>query len=373
MKKYHKKIALLFLMTIVLNLSEFLGDYFFGDRDGDIASLGISQFINYVQLISFALIGIILFRKERVFFIYLLALYFVIDFLILGNAISNLRSKSEGEIFRDPRPYIGFTGKSDTLGHGKEGFLGPPLKDAKNNDFTIAFFGGSTGYNGNPTIATLIKNNLTKKNYNNGRVFISNFSVVSSNHNQHLHMLIENLMPNKVDLVIFYGGANEIIQPTFYDSRAGYPYNYFYIHDVPKWKKILIENSFIFSKFQHKITNQYKNSDIVYTKPWKESIVSNYFDTLSKAKMLVNSLKSNIIERPVFLAFYQPHQVPKKATGMHGILKERSTKINYLFDVSDAYDDLDSPFIDIVHVEQEPKEVMAKRISELIIKSFVLK
>ncbi len=373
MKRYYKNIALLLLMIIVLNISEFLGDYFFGDQDGDIDSLGVSKLINYVQLIFFVIIGITLFRKERELFIYLLSLYFVIDFLILGNAISNLRNKSEGEIFREPKPYIGFTGKSDTLGHNKEGFLGPPLKDAKNNDFKIAFFGGSTGYNGNPTIADLIKNYLIKSNFNNGRVFISNFSVVSSNHNQHLHMLIENLMPNKVDLIIFYGGANEIIQPAFYDSRAGYPYNYFYIHDVPKWKKILIENSFIFSKFQHRITNQYKNSDTVYTKPWKESIVSNYFVTLSKAKMIVNSLQSNIIERPVFLAFYQPHQVPKKATDMHAVLKERSTKINYLFDVSDTYDDLDDPYIDIVHVGQGPKEVMAKRISDLIFESFDLK
>ena len=76
-----------------------------------------------------------------------------------------------------------------------------------------SFFGGSTGYNGNPPISDLIENlnNIIKvKTYN--------FSSVSSNHNQHLHRLLKysNL---KFDLIIFYGGFNETIQ-TY--SRPGF-------------------------------------------------------------------------------------------------------------------------------------------------------
>ena len=154
---------------------------------------------------------------------------------------------------------MGFTGKPNKgespHKHNEFGFLGPELNQAKSDDFTIAFFGGSTGYRGNPNLPIMIEENLIKNNFNKGNVFISNFSAESSNHNQHLHMLIEFVLTSKVDLVIFYGGWNETVAQAAYDPRPGYPINFFYIHDEPHWKKFLIENSKIFGSLQHKIVS----------------------------------------------------------------------------------------------------------------------
>ena len=368
-----KQIITLFFLFISLPFFEFGLDYFFGDQDGKIVRFGISKIINIFQFLIVIIITIILYKIKTFYcIIFILISSFIIDFKIINRILYD----DQEYIHRHPHPYVGFTGEPNKgespHKHNQFGFLGPELNQAKSDDFTIAFFGGSTGYRGNPNLPIMIEENLIKNNFNKGNVFISNFSAESSNHNQHLHMLIEFVLKSKVDLVIFYGGWNETVAQAAYDPRPGYPINFFYIHDEPHWKKILIENSRLFGMLQHKIVNKKKFNEIVYSEKWNRDIVNNYFETLNKARLVVNILEPNIKERTDFFALYQPFDLSKTEEIMpiHAIIKDKSKSLSWLYDINDILLEIENSYIDAIHVEKHAREIIAEVISELIIKSY---
>ena len=368
-----KQIITLFFLFISLPFFEFGLDYFFGDQDGKIVRFGISKIINIFQFLIVIIITIILYKIKTFYcIIFILISSFIIDFKIINRILYD----DQEYIHRHPHPYVGFTGEPNKgespHKHNQFGFLGPELNQAKSDDFTIAFFGGSTGYRGNPNLPIMIEENLKQNNFNKGKVFISNFSAESSNHNQHLHMLIEFVLTSKVDLVIFYGGWNETVAQAAYDPRPGYPINFFYIHDEPHWKKFLIENSRFFGMLQHKIVNKKKFKEIVYSEKWNRDIVDNYFETLNKARLIVNVLEPNIEKRSDFIAFYQPFDLSKTEQIMpiHTRIKAKSKSLYWLYDINDILLNVNNSYLDAIHIEKHAREVIAEVISKLIIKAY---
>ena len=368
-----KQIITLFFLFISLPFFEFGLDYFFGDQDGKIVRFGISKIINIFQFLIVIIISIILYKIKTFYcIIFILISSFIIDFKIINRILYD----DQEYIHRHPHPYVGFTGEPNKgespHKHNQFGFLGPELNQAKSDDFTIAFFGGSTGYRGNPNLPIMIEENLKQNNLNKGKVFISNFSAESSNHNQHLHMLIEFVLTSKVDLVIFYGGWNETVAQAAYDPRPGYPINFFYIHDEPHWKKFLIENSRFFGMLQHKIVNKKKFKEIVYSEKWNRDIVDNYFETLNKARLIVNVLEPNIEKRSDFIAFYQPFDLSKTEQIMpiHTRIKAKSKSLYWLYDINDILLNVNNSYLDAIHIEKHAREVIAEVISKLIIKAY---
>jgi hypothetical protein len=182
-------------------------------------------------------------RSFAVFIFYLVIIVLIIDVAVLRNfyGFGYHHDYREDNIQRIPAPYVMFTGKPNALGHNEFGFPGPSLNSAGPDDFIIAFFGGSTGYMGDPPIARVVESELNKILH--VKVFVANYSVVSSNHRQHLHAMIEYLPKFKPDLVVFYGGYNETISYAYYDPRPGYPYNFFYREETSPLTKLLIQNS----------------------------------------------------------------------------------------------------------------------------------
>ena len=69
-------------------------------------------------------------------------------------------SISEEVYERAPSPYDMFSGKPNYKDHNNDGFRGIEFINHKKDTLQIAFFGGSTGYNGNPTISDIIQKNL---------------------------------------------------------------------------------------------------------------------------------------------------------------------------------------------------------------------
>lgn len=311
--------------------------------------------------------------KSPLYIFYLFFLFLLFDFSILKVFHSRFSQNAyQNHLYKKPMPYVGFSGYPDTLGHNKYGYIGPDLSNSTDKDFIIAFFGGSTGYNGDPAIPKLIELELKKNNFNGSDVFISNFSVIASNHNQHLHMIIESLMLKNIDLVIFYGGYNEIIQTAAYDSRPGYPYNFFYINEYPTWKKLIIENSFIAQKFFKPKYIPKKKDEIPFSKSWQKKIKNNYLTTIKKAKKITSALNSNVIDSTVFFAFYQPYQFELTGPELHEQIIKDISDFNYIFDVSNTYDTINPSFIDVVHVNQKSKQIMSKIIAKKIIENIII-
>lgn len=274
---------------------------------------------------------------------------------------------------RYPAPYVEFTGKPNESGHNELGFKGSvftPIEIKDTNVLKIAFFGGSTGYYGDPPIADLIKQNLENKL--NIKVAVMNYSVVSSNHRQHIHFMTEHLLKYTPDLVIFYGGYNETLQTGFYDPRPGYPYNFFYRGDLSPLRKLLLEKSALAGEFDKKTGKISKLTALQekhkpFSKEWNERIINTYFETLEIANKLTNTFSSDKFENN-FFAFYQPYQVLESFLEQHKLIKQKHQQINYFYDFSEMYDaHVDSAYTDIVHVNQFARKIMADNISKEII------
>jgi hypothetical protein len=303
---------------------------------------------------------------------YLVIIVLIIDVAVLRNfyGFGYHRDYKEDNIQRFPAPYVMFTGKPNEGGHNELGFLGPSLKDAGPGDFTIAFFGGSTGYMGEPPIAKVIETELKK--ILNVNVFVANYSVVGSNHRQHLHGILEYLPNFKPDLVIFYGGYNETISSAYYDPRPGYPYNFFYRAETSPFMKLLIQNSSIVGELDKKYgwftgLDKLRMMQQPFSDSWNNRIADKYFETIELANTVASSMESHHCGKTKFLSFYQPYQVPKEFQLTHEKIKRQVNALEYALDVSSEFDTLgNNVFVDIVHVKQEANDLMGKRIAIII-------
>ncbi len=370
----HRHNLFLFFLLISLPFFEYGFDYLFGDKDGHIASFRLSTIIKIIQVIIFSFLALRLYLiKVSYFFVFI----FFISILVVFDVKNKILKDRYVNPHLHPHPYVGFTGLPNQFKHNHDGFLGPSINQASAEDYTIAFFGASTGYRGNPSLPTLIQRNLIEKNFNNGNVFISNYSTESSIHNQHLHMVIEFLLDQKIDLIIFYGGWNETAGQTGYarivpfDHKPGFPSNFFYIHDVPYWKKILIENSPIFHNYKHLIINESYHKRSLLSKDWNDQLIQNYFQTLNKTFNVVKTIKPNISEKCSFIAFYQPfdYKTMENIKEVNEEIVKRTEYIPYLYNVSGALDNIKDPYLDGVHSTDQSRKVMAEVLSDIIINS----
>ncbi len=287
-------------------------------------------------------------------------------FLLLGYP----RDYEQENFQRYPAPYVEFTGKPNVFDHNEFGFRGPSFKHARPDDLTIAFFGGSTGYVGNPPIAKIIEKTL--ETLLGHSVFVANYSVVSSNHRQHLHAIIEFLPKFRPDIVIFYGGYNETIQSAIYDPRPGYPYNFFYRSETSPFLKLLLENSATIGVIDQRtgiFTNlrKLRIEQRPLSADWDREIADKYFETLELANQVTGTIESVHFGRTKFFAFYQPYQVSKEFVSMHNQIKNRISNLRYAFDVSSEYDALGKDiYRDIVHVKQPANELMGAKIAAIV-------
>ncbi|MCP4551050.1 MAG: hypothetical protein GY834_03175 [Bacteroidetes bacterium] len=311
------------------------------------------------------------------YFLYLFIVIVVFDILILNKFLGfgYPHHYEEENIQRFPAPYVAFTGKPNEADHNEKGFRGPSFIESKPSDLKIAFFGGSTGYGGNPPIARIMEIRL--KELLGENVFVSNYSVVSSNHRQHLHGIIEYLPKNKPDLIIFYGGFNETIQSGFYDPRPGYPYNFFYRSETRPFFKLLLENSAIIGEIDKKLgvvsgIKKIRKKQQPFSESWNNRIANKYFETLMLASNVTSTIESTRFGATRFLAFYQPYQVPEYFVSKHNEIKDYISSIKYAYDVSSEYDSLGKEvYRDIVHVNQEAKEIMAHKIADIVAKELL--
>ena len=271
---------------------------------------------------------------------------------------------------RYPSTYDMFSNQPLVMDHNELGFRGPLLSNKIQKDkISIAFMGGSTGYNGNPPIPELISSLLTKNDINN---VVYNFSSNSSNHNQHIHRLIK-FSEYPFDMVIFYGGSNESIQYLHYETRPSYPYNYFMINDISKLKLFLLKYSSIIGVFENYtglisgINNKRNYIDKNFDS-WSDLVVNNYIKSVKKAKNIFeSSLTNNSCNKVIFLPILQPaNPISTNEIKLWNKMTKRANKNYDIYNYNDMSNIIN--FFDNVHIDQESKLSIAKRISSDLIK-----
>lgn len=364
-----KKIFILFLLITLFVLNEFslklIVDYEYTLSQ----QLLKIRFINLLTIVSIILVfnywDSFFSQKFHIKFAILTMSIVLLDILssFAGFGYNN-NSNFESEV-SVLYPYDWSRGEPNALNHNSDGFKGelPTLNDSK--DIKIAFFGGSTGYAGDPSIIEIISKKLQDKNILNS---VYNFSSVGSNHNQHLHRLLD-YNHYKFDYVIFYGGGNETNQHFYFDSREGYPYNFFIYENAVKFPFLLmlIKNSnFIgeihkqFNLFSFSYINPQKMNEDEYLE-WLNITMRNYFKTIKKSKSLaIKTISPNFCNELKFMSFFQPMNVKdERLLLLHDSIRSKleTEEIIDLYNLSEKLN-----FTDIIHIDQGSKNIVADEI-----------
>ena len=317
------------------------------------------------------------------FFFILLIFFIVVDILFKLNGHGYNNEFKESEVERYPFPYDMFRAKPNYADHNKYGFRGPILDNfAYKKILKIAFFAGSTGFYGTPPIPEILSQNLKQKGIDN---VVFNFSSVSSNHSQHLHRLL-NFLSWKFDVIIFYGGGNETLSYYFYDTRPGYPYNFFIRNEISPIKHTLIRYSSFFGKldkstgwlsgFKKLQRNKNKNYN-----NWSDSIAENYLNDLKIAERLTKgSVFSEVCKQSIFIPITQPMKIDfnieredfkvhfdkiKLLVNKINVKKELKNLENYL---NYSYLNNKIIFSDELHTTQDSKKIISSVMVDDLLK-----
>ena len=103
----------------------------------------------------------------------------------------------------------------------------PLGKTKPEGELRIFVLGGSTTFHGAPLAKTVpgqIEAELRRLGFSNAVVY--NFGVVSAVSGQGLALLTHLLTDYAPDVVVFYGGGNDIVQPYQFDPRPGFPIDF---------------------------------------------------------------------------------------------------------------------------------------------------
>jgi hypothetical protein len=312
-------------------------------------------------------------RLLAYYLIIIVALDLALGFLGFGYP----RHYREESVDRTPSPYDSFAPAPGLADHNSFGFRGAFVspENVPSDTYTIAFFGGSTGYEDDPPIINMIESNLDDIGIES---IVYNFSSTSSNHSQHVHRLVKFIDKFEFDFVIFYGGFNESILHSIYDPRPGYPYNFFYRNELGGVQRFFVETSSIIGeidKHTQIITGleRLRNEVVEDEDQWVKDIVANYRRDLDLASRISERVATpNKCRATTFISFLQPANLKRPLaqklwTAMKGLSKERERDPGNLhFDLTLLEQDPAIEFTDIVHVTQPSREKIASKISELI-------
>ena len=375
-----KKFILIFLLLLLFfNEFTFYGIEAFQNIQIYFINLGNLKLyhIRYFNFINILLLVLVYFyyedflklsliKKGLFCFLFLITIDFISGFVGFGYKFED-RYKSE--IYRKPSPYEMFSGKPNILEHNEFGFRGiSPNQKFSEDKLIIAFFGGSTGYNGDPAIVKIISDKLNTKDK---KIIHLNFSSVSSNHNQHLHRLVK-FSEFKFDVVIFYGGANELLNNYYYDPRPGYPFNFMIREaDLTPIEKFLLQYSNIVSEFDKmtgRITKlsqlQKKERDKDFNK-WINEVSNNYYLTVQKAELISKKIvKPNICRETIFVQIFQPFKSIEDNTDKLIQVFKNDIRFKKFLDLSYLTNELN--FSDLMHVDQMSKYKIAENIVPII-------
>lgn len=300
-----------------------------------------------------------------------------------------------------PKPYVMFRAQpTKNLAISDLHYINPfgyrgilPSENKGKNEKRIFVLGGSTVFNGEKPIPLLLQREFEKRKFYNVKVF--NFGVTSSVANQDLIRVLLEISEFEPDLIIMYGGGNEIING---DPRPGYPHIFALYENNPLWSRNVSSYQFIplilygSHLARYLIPDYFKKNFIKtnlprnkYTGKLKDDETLNnesiqiYFKALYKTSKLAKDLNSE------FISFFQPmRDFYKKYSNnkdfdhynymKNKVLEESKTyrDKNFLFvDLSNIFSNhSNNVFTDMIHLHPYAREEVAEIIFQHITTQF---
>jgi|GEM_PF-4935435 len=290
-----------------------------------------------------------------------------------------------------PRPYVSIVTNPEIPAMNSLGYPGElPSKEKKEGELRIFMLGGSTVFGDDPyyvqsyPLPKMIEELLQKKYGKRIKVF--NFGVAGSVTNQDLMRLVNDVVSFAPNLVIAYGGGNDI---HMHHRRVGYPhsYNLFEVNpllakDTSKYNVlplIFLESQMVRKLFRNQLQEHFWSTGKHYyfgarDIPFYESHVGNYLESLRRMDKVSHTFGSK------FLSFFQP----MKAYYFEGVLEAKETqsfrervlaspKDFSFIDLSLALKgEPETSWRDFIHIYDEPRGKLAALIVQEIEKSLNL-
>jgi hypothetical protein len=322
---------------------------------------------------------------------------------------------AQADPLRSPAPFVHFTGEPHAT------FDGPPrmggteeerritlnalglrgdIPPMPKNEYRVIVLGGSTVFNGAPLAKSIpgYLQEFLQRTRPNTRVY--NWGVTSFVSGQELALLTHFGSEYAPDLVVSYGGINDIIGPYVYDPRPGYPYDWLVYETGVRMARgganlnttiasSLLRSRLATSLFRDSLLTRLTSLDALRanagfdTPAWRQQIATNYLGNLKKLCRVSEGLGAEFaafLQPTVFtkhpLVGGEPVMLDRPATqshvaelykamraGRHTIGGDRSTCT--LDDVSDVLDGVtEQVFWDFAHVTNEGNRRIAQRIYE---------
>lgn len=217
--------------------------------------------------------------------------------------------------WRKPYPYIMFKGYPGYQHLNELGYPGPaPQQPKPAGEYRIIICGGSTVFNGEPSIGGILESICRENGLAGVRVY--NAGVVSSCSGMELSRTLFEFVDREPDLVIFYNGGNDLLGPHYNDPRPGYPPNFvvyesnpILVKDVRKYPLmgLILYGSLLLrylkgAYFKEKFIALKKlQEEVGYrSRAWEDSIVRTYVDNVVKAGRMLRGFDTR------FVVFFQP-------------------------------------------------------------------
>ncbi len=246
---------------------------------------------------------------------------------------------------------------------------------------TIHIFGGSAIFGGEVpdynTIPSFLQNKLNDANI----IYkVKNYGVSSIITKQQYERLKNMAEITKGDIVIFYDGANDILQKIYFGNKEGWiiggneKKEFFWIKILRKVSK----NSYFFSYIDNKITALLP----MQTDFANESMV--YLNEISDAKKYVEEKNAKFYHflQPVLFEKENKNEYEKKLLTIRSIIpdglenvfnkaypifKEQLKKKDYSHDLTRSFDNTEkSVYLDWCHVNHIGNEIIANKIFNII-------
>jgi hypothetical protein len=203
------------------------------------------------------------------------------------------------------KPYLNFNGDS----HNILGYRDFPSVEKSNDEFRVVMIGGSTVHGGVVSLPKMVELKLKNRGITNARVY--NLGIGSSVSRQDILRIMIDLAGYSPDLIVHYGGGNEIT--TYTDPRINYPHRFIhYEHNVyftqsrdfDDWIISLLMGSELFRYLFEK-----KIGDWVFQKVQIHTPPNSQYNVLKMQAYIQNLRWGNILANQLgakFLAIFQP-------------------------------------------------------------------
>ena len=252
----------------------------------------------------------------------------------------------------------------------------------KNSLNTVHVFGGSTIFGGEvpdkytiPSFLQVGLNNADQK------YIVKNYGVSSIITKQQYERMKKTVRIKKDDIVIFYDGANDILQKIYFNNQDGWIFGGGDKKEL-YWIKILrkiAKYSYFISYIDKKITRalplkaNFENEGQVYLNEIKDaneyvkSQGGKFYHFLQP--VLFEKENKNRYEKELLLTSLVPVGLEDVFKKGYPEFKKQLKKLSYSNDLTKSFDDTEkSPYLDWCHINHEGNEIIANKIFNIIIK-----